>query len=527
MLLGVCLLTSGDFGRRLVFRFPPAKYSTKQENNNNNNNNNTSNNSNESDNYDFFGFGETEFIRLLSPFTTRANSEDQQHVVEIAVDNIKFLSFPIRLPNESAHEIAAFTLVFVLSLQSELQTRNPISSSLQYITNNNYDAIVLSLYKAALQRLSRALEHEQYRCAFISIQSSIIQAKKENKKQNNSNDSNELMKEILQISPLARHLKDIYNQSKQLEFNFYKPNITTPTNLISSINGNDSEEIQLDLTVDTLVHVAINDWIYVDFTLSPRDSLTAPMIRPDQTILLTSAKSILLETLPADTAPLLSLVIARVNPSQSLLSIASDLSMPLPSLMEFAKHLVQWGKARIIDTLDDGNQYIPINNTLTISRAMEFSRTFPGSSLSIFLSSLNPPKTIKKHLSRMSMQAKQTFKKQIIWALENEAIQQIHTVIFAIENSEKEEEEEKKESFPNEEEEEEDDDDGDRDSNANWSDARWAKYIAREFGSGTASLTEISWHLRAHLTKTRIEEIIHNGKSQLLTVTRTERELIE
>ena len=120
-----------------------------------------------SDKEDIWGMPLYEFTRLFSPLSSHLASS----LFDVAVNNVRFLSFPIRLPSESRHEMTMFNVVFVLQANSTFTLTHTSPTQPSAHSTQPVASLMLALYSAILIQLSRALEHEQKRCGFLSYHS--------------------------------------------------------------------------------------------------------------------------------------------------------------------------------------------------------------------------------------------------------------------------------------------------------------------------------------------------------------------
>ena len=237
---------------------------------------------------------------------------------------------------------------------------------------------------------------------------------------------------------------------------------------------------------------------------------SAPLsIRPYQTLLLTTSQQSLLTSLPPDSSPVLARVIVHINPIHSFLSLASSLSLPLSSLLLLAHHLVQWGKARVIDTLQETDTFVVSNSSppLTASLLSSFASTFPASSLPLFLSALHPPRPLSHHLSRLSAAGKQHLMKQLVWSLERGLVNKLDTVLLYRGGHGSSVDVEQA--------------DGERSrlvgDRSEWSEAEWLLHLSR-YGDGKHTLTEIVWLERAYLTRDELMRLFSEHCDQFLCI---------
>ena len=458
------------------------------------------------DKEDVWGMPVYEFKRLFSPLSSHLSSS----LFDVAVNAVRFLSFPIHLPVESRHETTMFNTVLVLKADAALTTREAAFAS-SSASSSSQTSLLLDLYSTVLIQLSRALEHEQKRCGFLSYHSSHMTqlrdrfiASLQTAPTPPANPNAELCSLLVHHSLLASHLHDLYRQLLRLERLFYA----------EERGGGGRRRRKRDRGNEpTHVHVLINRWLHLHCTLSPSavpspllsssSSHLSPLtIRPYQTLLLTTSRESLLSSLPPDSSPLLAEFILQLKPTQSFLALSSSLSLPLSSLLLLAHHLVQWGKARVIDTLQDTDVFTvsPPPPPLTPSVLSSFAAAFPSSSLALFLAAFHPPRPLSSHLSHLSPHAKQVFMRQVVWTLEQGLLVQLHHRLYAVgEEAGRATELEAS------------------DDRQRWTDAEWVAHLTR-YGDGVQTLTEIEWWERNFIGRNDLLALIQRHPQHFLLV---------
>ena len=479
---------------------------------------------------DIWGMPLYEFTRLFSPLSSHLASS----LFDVAVNSVRFLSFPIRLPSESRHEMTMFNVVFVLKANTTFTLTHTSPTQPSAHSTQPVASLMLGLYSAILIQLSRALEHEQKRCGFLSYHSSLMTQLRDkyirSLQVGTDAEKGGLAALLVRESLLAEHLHCMYKGLVRLERYYYveegkKGEVHDSGDKLLKRPGDKSA------SGDTLthVHLLVNDWLHLHCTLAPsattRPQLSSPAsslvtatasaplsIRPYQTLLLTTSQKSLLASLPPDSSPVLARVIVHINPIHSFLSLASSLSLPLSSLLLLAHHLVQWGKARVIDTLQETDTFVVSSSSppLTGSMLFSFDSTFAASSLPLFLSSLHPPRPLSHHLSRLSAAGKQHLMKQLVWSLERGIVTKLDTVLLYrggdgtghlsgdVDAAEGEHGRLG----------------GDR---SEWSEAEWVSHLSR-YGDGKHTLTEIVWLERAHLTRDELMRMFQQHHDHFLCI---------
>ena len=525
-----------------------------------------------SDKEDIWGMPLYEFTRLFSPLSSHLASS----LLDVAVNAVRFLSFPIRLPSESRHEMTMFNVVLVLKANTNFTLCHSSPSQPSTHSAQPVASLLLQLYSAILIQLSRALEHEQKRCGFLSYHSSLMTQLRDRYirtlQTGAEGEKGGLAAMLVRESLLAEHLYRLHKGLVRLERHYYVEEGKRGEVHESGEKPRRRPKKNHKANSDTLthVHLLVNDWwdnihtqpaehlphsrllfsdchsaaysdcllcalrhsarLHLHCTLAPSaiprpqppastsslvatTAASAPLsIRPYQTLLLTTSKQSLLDSLPPDSSPVLARVIAHINPTYSFLSLASSLSLPLSSLLLLAHHLVQWGKARVIDTLQDTDTFVVSSSSppLTASLQSSFASTFPASSLPVFLSSLHPPRPLSEHLSRLSAAGKQHLMKQLVWTLERGLLNKLDTVLLYrsahaasnVAGGDKEADSAGGRLS------------GDR---SEWSAAEWVAHLS-QYGDGKHTLTEIAWLERAYLTRDELMRLFSQHEDELLCI---------
>ena len=111
-----------------------------------------------------------------------------------------------------------------------------------------------------------------------------------------------------------------------------------------------------------------------------------------------------LSSLPLDASPALVRLLHQASPLQSLESLAADVDLPLSQVSLLVRHLVSWGKARLVYPLARTNLYtISPQLCLTSNHLKEsFSEAFPGKNLLSVLAEFSPSSSVDEFLSPTS-----------------------------------------------------------------------------------------------------------------------------
>ena len=162
-----------------------------------------------------------EFTRLFSPLSSHLASS----LFDVAVNDVRFLSFPIRLPSESRHEMTMFNVVFVLQANTTFTLTQTSPTQQSAHSTQPVASLMLALYSAILIQLSRALEHEQKRCGFLSYHSSLMTQLRDRYirglQAGSGAEKGGLAAVLVRESLLADHLYRLYKGLVKLERYYY------------------------------------------------------------------------------------------------------------------------------------------------------------------------------------------------------------------------------------------------------------------------------------------------------------------
>jgi hypothetical protein len=143
--------------------------------------------------------------------------------------------------------------------------------------------------------------------------------------------------------------------------------------------------VQCALSKEGSVSCTINDWIKISLPASSSACSTADEFNsaaPYHSLLLMKSRSVILAELPAGANPDLKAVIKTCDPLKPLHQVGVELGMPLPRLFALCKHAVQWGLARIVDTITRHSMFALTPGTDLVvggSVSSAFALAFPQS----------------------------------------------------------------------------------------------------------------------------------------------------
>lgn len=187
------------------------------------------------------------------------------------------------------------------------------------------------------------------------------------------------------------------------------PQTLIDVSLGKSVLANDLKSVYHGLEEYETAHVMINHWVKLDLTLSDVGSLQLHQFRPYQTVLLLKETSIILDALPKDHSQQLRLLIEAANPLHSFQDLSLTLSIPLPHLFRLALHLVYWGYARIIDTINMHSIY-QVHPKCSLraesALALEFRRKFSPHELCEVLATFSGARRMGEYVKSLSSTSK-------------------------------------------------------------------------------------------------------------------------
>ncbi|KAG4303861.1 hypothetical protein PORY_002749 [Pneumocystis oryctolagi] len=268
----------------------------------------------------------------------------------------------------SQHQMTLFHIVMVM--------KPPLTQ--------NYHTKINEMYTNVVIKLTMALKYEQARTDYVWSQSEMILHMRE-KAANDEMSLDALWVDILFKSSLASALATVYNAISasgiaHLTINNFDFSIFIPTPIIATSIPTDMSE---DNRFLTSIDVYDEDMDYNDPFLTPHSSL----------LLLDDVESVL-QNIPADANPSLSLFIKNIRPTQTLLKLSQQTNIPLKDIHVLAEHLIYWKRAIPIPPLHLRNIYFvsPAANMTKLKYQESLFRTlFP---------TLPPLPTILGQLSR-------------------------------------------------------------------------------------------------------------------------------
>eukprot|EP00126_Sphaerothecum_destruens_P003438 Sdes_comp17188_c0_seq1m6361 len=411
-LLGIFLVINGSRGQRLLFRYPEKiemGASSKSE---------KSLETHEmiaaTDKLGpILGFSSEFIANMMSP---KAELCDQPF--QLLINDILFSSYPSLLPRPSPSS----PFVEGDELDEELQKHQQLQEqhsklvtmtlfNVVFVFFSDHKRTLPDAYKKLVRSLCCAIKHEQIRCGFLSKEARTLIDTLDAYSPAIHDASSEasLVARLLEVSILAKHLKDVYD----------------------------------GICSQGVCNILINDWVSVTACLPPfagclsvleagADSRlsSAGAIRPYHSLLLLMDSSSLLQLLPPDSSPSLYLFVknARVEKNFQELSIFCQIS--LPQIYRFAAHLVYWKFARIVCKLSMENIYVVAPNAglfFGSELAQRFEKLFPLQLLAGYLGRFSIPKSLHAHMKSLSQFQTTNFTNHVVFMLSHSLLIQYHT----------------------------------------------------------------------------------------------------
>jgi hypothetical protein len=242
------------------------------------------------------GVNKEALLRLLAPRASLCGK-----LFDLQVDDLFVVGVPTQLPASTATDAqrAPLSLFHVVIAVKKAERMNP--------------QLLASKYSSLAHGIASALLSEELRIGFVSSQVSILNTC--------SDDTGRILYDkCCSLSTLAKELCGL----------------------------------QSVLCKEGSVSCTINDWIKISLPASFSPSPTAAEFynaAPYHSLLLMKSRSLILAQLPIGANPDLKAVIKACDPLKPLHQVGVELGMPLPRLFALCKHAVQWGLARIVDTI--------------------------------------------------------------------------------------------------------------------------------------------------------------------------------
>jgi hypothetical protein len=225
------------------------------------------------------------------------------HTFELNVDHWKFIGHPFSVQHGSFD--VKFNIVFIVEASSKTDS--------------------VKAYDHLSHLLGSAIIHEEEKCGFLQGEIQTLLQRLEEMDIPDPTDET-----LLQGSSLAQSLHDV---------------------LCCLQNG------QSHLTVKINQWTEVSTLMQLYSTEVETKQPKAPVRSYSALILLESLETIV-SSLPASCNPAMHRLLKTVSPMMNLQDVSLDADIPLSQVLQFASHLVHWGKAMTIYPLSESNVYI-------------------------------------------------------------------------------------------------------------------------------------------------------------------------
>jgi len=147
------------------------------------------------------------------------------------------------------------------------------------------------------------------------------------------------------------------------------------------------------------------------------------------------------QCLGADCSPTLLKLVKNADPRLSLQELQQRLDIPLDQISCLASHLVYWGKAKVIVTIQRNSMYVlnPRCDLHTSSKETKaFNRQFPRVNLPSILQHFAEPRRLGEKLDMVKSQAeRQKLMGWVVWLLKHNVLMALHNYILFVPPSKK------------------------------------------------------------------------------------------
>jgi hypothetical protein len=276
------------------------------------------------------GINKEALLRLLAPRSSLCGK-----LFDLQLDDLCVLGVPMQLPAKSSSADA---------WRAPLSLFHVVVAVKKVVGMNAQ--VLASKYSALVHGIASALFSEELRMSFVSTQVDILNAC--------CDDTGRILYDkCCATSTLARELC----------------------------------VVQSALSKDGSVTCTINGWIRLSLPASSLVSLPAAALKflaPYHSLLLMKSRALTLAELPCGSNPDLKAVIKVCDPLKPLHQVGVELGIPLPRLFAICDHCVQWGLARIVDTITRHSMFaltpgieLSIGGIISTSFGMAFPQTRP------------------------------------------------------------------------------------------------------------------------------------------------------
>jgi len=266
----------------------------------------------------------------------------------------------------------------------------------------------------ALQMFSAALKHEQLRCGYVSAQTKLAAP-------------------YLPYDPGlgVQHCVGLALPPGPV-------GESLPTQKSSSLAASLAQIFE-GLSRNGVAHTMVNDWVDLPLAAYDPDRPQAEgckpeHIRPYHTLLLQDSEETMRKCLGADCSPALFKLMKHADPRLSLQELQQRLDIPLEQIGRLVAHLVCWGKAKVVVTIQRNSMYVlnPRGDLHTSSRlTQDFNKAFPRVALPSILQHFAEPRRLGEKLDVVkSQQERQKLMDWVVWLLKHDVLMALHNYIL-------------------------------------------------------------------------------------------------
>lgn len=257
------------------------------------------------------------------------------------------------------------------------------------------------------------------------------------------------MQEILQVSSLARDIKQIYlaissNKAAHvivndfIDLSLQIPSIEhTSSSISSSIMDREAAAVSSPLLANGNVMTRAKDHggssLMDIYSVAGYEYDNYPVICPYHTLLLLEDPEEVLKNMPLDASPTLVQLVQILTPTQSLQELHLLLDCSLAQIYRLAAHLIYWRKAKLIHTISTRNIYVvsPQYNPQDMNvLEAEFRSHIPHLSLPLLLSKLSHAQ--QYHQVYHVKELKNQYLEAITFLIRKDVVVQLHMYLVLL-----------------------------------------------------------------------------------------------
>lgn len=239
-----------------------------------------------------------------------------------------------------------------------------------------YNIRVQEMYDNVVKKFSKALKYEQAKSGWVEKEAKkILMMKNQAKESKNATPMSVLWARILQQSPLAKAIANVYTSIAANKI----AHVNIGTSFAASIQI--SQAISTSYVATPMEPQLPGLWLTTASMLEDDDGV--PTLSPHAALLLLEDKETILKEIEGDnkgaTDPL-TFFVRGLNPTKSLQKLSTSLALPLSDMQFLARHLIYWRRARAVPPLHIRDTYIvsPNCDLKQLSRATTlYAQQFP------------------------------------------------------------------------------------------------------------------------------------------------------